>query len=99
MGDRLAAADGGGAEGADGAAGGAGGDLWVMCCFIHRYLEFRRPEVESLAELAGYGGQLAWCVRCAVHAMREKSAAVERRACACACPCWRCALCEACRSA
>jgi hypothetical protein len=45
------------------AAGSAssGDGVWLMCYFLHRYLDFRVPEVESLAELAGAGEQIAWC--------------------------------------
>ena len=36
------------------------GGPWVLCYFLHRYLDFRVPEVESLAEMAGCGGALEW---------------------------------------
>ena len=46
----------------DDAAGGSSGEgVWLLCYFLHRYLDFRVPEVDSLAELAGAGGQIAWC--------------------------------------
>ena len=44
----------------DNAASGDGVEL--LCYFLHRYLDFRLPEVTSLAEMAGAGGQIAWCV-------------------------------------
>lgn len=31
-----------------------------LCYFIHRYLEYRIPEVESLCQLFGYNGDLKW---------------------------------------
>ena len=49
----------------DDAAAGDGVEL--MCYFLHRYLDFRLPEVTSLAEMAGAGGQIAWCVAPARH--------------------------------
>lgn len=27
--------------------------MWYLCVFFHRYLDYRKPEVESLAELFG----------------------------------------------
>lgn len=31
--------------------------MWFLCVFYHRLLDYRRPEVESLAELSGaFGG-------------------------------------------
>lgn len=32
------------------------GDMWYLCVFYHRLLDYRRPEVESLAELFGGPG-------------------------------------------
>ena len=31
-----------------------------LCYFIHRHLDFRLPELESLAQLAGYHEPLNW---------------------------------------
>ena len=39
-----------------------GDGVELLCYFLHRYLDFRVPEVSSLAELAGAGGQIAWWV-------------------------------------
>jgi tRNA (guanine10-N2)-methyltransferase len=27
--------------------------MWYLCVFFHRYLDYRKPEVESLAQLFG----------------------------------------------
>jgi hypothetical protein len=52
--------------------------VWVMCQFLHRYLEFRLPEVESLAEMEGFGGQLEWCACGCCVARREQACAAAR---------------------
>ncbi len=44
------------------ASGASKGGVWSLCYFMHRYLDFRLPEIESCAEMEGCGGQLAWCV-------------------------------------
>ncbi len=33
----------------------SGGDPWYLCYFIHRLLDFRLPDVESVAEAVGCG--------------------------------------------
>jgi hypothetical protein len=76
--------------------------VWVMCQFLHRYLEFRLPEVESLAEMEGFGGQLEWCALAAVAAANREHACVAplRGCCGCAKPAqappapWVCEMCR-----
>jgi len=46
-----AAAPSGGAE----AAG-----VEVLCFLVHRYLDFRRPEIDSIVEYLGLEGQVSW---------------------------------------
>ncbi|WCJ41973.1 hypothetical protein M5689_022807 [Euphorbia peplus] len=34
--------------------------MWYLCVFYHRLLDYRKPEVESLAQLFGYSESLEW---------------------------------------
>ena len=34
--------------------------MWFQCVFYHRLLDFRKPEVEALAELFGEDESLQW---------------------------------------
>jgi tRNA (guanine10-N2)-methyltransferase len=33
---------------------------WYLCYFLHRHLDFRRAEVQALADLAGCGAEVRW---------------------------------------
>ena len=42
------------------AAAASGASVEVMCHFLHRYLDFRLPEMDAIAERVGLEGQLQW---------------------------------------
>ena len=33
---------------------------WYLCYFLHRHLDFRREELQALADMAGCGGEIKW---------------------------------------
>lgn len=44
------------------ASSSSGEGVWLLCYFLYKYNDFRIAEAQALAELAGCGDGIRWCV-------------------------------------